>query len=121
MNHAKITGIGFHVPERVVTNQDLEKMMDTSDEWIVQRTGIKQRYICGEGESTLTLSVDASRKALEAANCNPSDIDGIIVATTTPDNTFPSVAVQVQAALDVPECMAFDVQAVCSGFVYALG
>ncbi len=120
MLRSVIKGTGSALPKNCVTNKDLEKKVDTSDEWIVQRTGIKQRYICGEGESTLTLSVDASRKALEAANCNPSDIDGIIVATTTPDNTFPSVAVQVQAALDVPECMAFDVQAVCSGFVYAL-
>ena len=120
MLRSVIKGTGSALPKNCVTNKDLEKKVDTSDEWIVQRTGIKQRYICGEEESTLTLSVDASRKALEAANCNPSDIDGIIVATTTPDNTFPSVAVQVQAALDVPECMAFDVQAVCSGFVYAL-
>ncbi len=115
-----IAGTGSFLPHNVVTNKDLEKKVDTNDEWIVQRTGITQRHIAGDDESTVTMATQAARNALKAAEYLPSDIDGIIVATTTPDNTFPSVAVQVQAALEVPPGAAFDIQAVCTGFVYAL-
>lgn len=103
-----------------MTNDDLAKIVDTSDEWIYKRSGIKQRHIAADNQPTSDMAVRAARKAIEDAGLNASDIDGIIVATTTPDQTFPSVAVSVQAALGVPACIAFDVQAVCTGFVYAL-
>lgn len=115
-----IKGTGSYLPKKVLSNADLEKMVDTSDEWIVQRSGIKTRHIAGEGETTSDLAIAAARKALEASGYAASDIDGVIVATTTPDQTFPAVAVKVQAALGVPPGLAFDVQAVCTGFVYAL-
>ena len=95
-------------------------MVETSDEWIVQRSGIKQRHIAAENETTGDMAIQAGEKALEAAGLNSSDVDGVIVATTTPDKTFPSVAVKVQAELNIPAGIAFDVQAVCTGFVYAL-
>lgn len=115
-----ILSTGSYLPEKILTNADLEKMVDTSDEWIVQRSGIKQRHIAADNESTGDMAVAAAKKALEAAKLNPSDIDGVIVATTTPDRTFPSVAVKVQGELGIPSGLAFDVQAVCTGFVYAL-
>lgn len=108
------------MPEKILTNQDLEKMVDTSDEWIVQRSGIKSRHIAAETQKTSDLAVEAAKKALKSADLNASDVDGIVVATTTPDQTFPSVAVTVQAILDIPPGLALDVQAVCTGFVYAL-
>ena len=108
------------MPEKILTNKDLEKMVDTSDEWITQRSGIKSRHIAADGETTADLAIAAARQALDASGVSPADIDGVIVATTTPDQTFPSVAVKVQAALDMPVGVAFDVQAVCTGFVYAL-
>jgi 3-oxoacyl-[acyl-carrier-protein] synthase-3 len=108
------------LPERAVTNFDLEKIMDTSDEWIVQRTGIRQRHIAAEGETTADMSIAAAGRALKASGLSGSDIDGVIVATSTPDTTFPSVAVKVQAALGIKNGPSFDVQAVCAGFVYAL-
>lgn len=115
-----ITGTGSALPKNIVTNADLEKKVDTADEWIVQRTGIHQRHIAGDDETTSTLATEAARQAIEASGLSADDIDGIIVATTTPDLTFPSVAVHVQAALDLPARMAFDIQAVCTGFVYAI-
>lgn len=115
-----IVGTGSYLPEKVLTNADLEKIVDTSDEWITQRSGIKERHIAAESETTGDMALAAARKALEAANLKPDDIDGVIVATTTPDRTFPSVAVKVQGELDIPPGLAFDVQAVCTGFVYAL-
>lgn len=115
-----ITGTGSALPKNIVTNADLEKKVDTADEWIVQRTGIHQRHIAGDDETTSTLATEAARQAIEASGLSADDIDGIIVATTTPDLTFPSVAVHVQAALDLPAKMAFDIQAVCTGFVYAI-
>lgn len=115
-----ITGTGSYLPEKVLTNADLEKMVDTSDEWITQRSGIKSRHIAADGQTTSDMAVEAAHKAIEAAGIRPADIDGVIVATTTPDNTFPAVAVTVQAKLGVPPGLAFDVQAVCTGFVYAL-
>ncbi|MGH1403325.1 MAG: beta-ketoacyl-ACP synthase III [Alphaproteobacteria bacterium] len=115
-----IISSGSYLPDRVMTNEDLEKIVETSDEWIVQRSGIKRRHIAAENQSTSDMAVEAARAALDDAGLTPTDIDGIIVATTTPDQTFPSVAVRVQAALGVPVGIAFDVQAVCTGFVYAL-
>lgn len=115
-----MTGTGAYLPQKVLTNADLEKMVDTSDEWIVQRSGIRARHIAAENESTSYMATEAARSALEAAGCTAADIDGIIIATTTPDQTFPSVAVRVQAALGAAPGIAFDVQAVCTGFVYAL-
>lgn len=115
-----ILGVGAHLPERVVTNAELSQRVDTSDEWIVERTGIRQRHIAAEDELTSHLAIAASRKALEAAGREAKDIDLIIVATTTPDLTFPATAARVQAALGVHQGAAFDVQAVCSGFVFAL-
>jgi 3-oxoacyl-[acyl-carrier-protein] synthase-3 len=115
-----VRGVGAALPARAVPNSELTKLVDTSDHWIVQRTGIRQRYIAGEGETTSTLAAAAARAALARARFEPADIDLIIVATSTPDLTFPAVATQVQADLGVIEGAAFDLQAVCSGFVYAV-
>nr|WP_301287106.1 beta-ketoacyl-ACP synthase III [Sphingobium sp. OAS761] len=113
-------GTGSALPARVVTNAELAQTVDTSDEWIVERTGIRARYIAGEGETTATLATDAARAALDAAGLAPDDIDLIILATATPDQTFPATATKVQAALGIDDCVAFDVAAVCSGFLYAV-
>lgn len=115
-----LLGVGSHLPERIVTNDELAARVDTSDEWIVARTGIRERHIAGEGEKTSDLAIIASRNALEAAGRSAEDIDLVIVATTTPDLTFPATAARVQAALGVTKGAAFDLQAVCSGFIFAL-
>jgi len=115
-----IMGTGSALPRRCVSNDELAQTVDTSDAWIVERTGIRQRYIAGEGETTTTLAVEASRRAMEAAGVAPDEVDLIILATATPDQTFPASATIVQAQLDIPDCVAFDVGAVCSGFLYAL-
>ena len=115
-----VEGIGAYLPERVLTNRELESMVDTSGDWIVQRTGIRQRHIAAEGETTSMLATQAAERAMAAAGVSAQDIDLIVVATATPDYTFPSVATQVQAALGITQGAAFDVQAVCSGFVYAI-
>ncbi len=115
-----VRGVGSALPERVVTNAELAAKVETSDEWIQQRTGIKQRYIAGEGETTSTLGTRAARAALAHAGLTPQDIDLVIVATSTPDYTFPAVATQIQAELGITQGAAFDLQAVCSGFVYAV-
>ncbi len=115
-----VTGVGSYLPEQVVTNADLEKIVDTSDAWIVERTGIRQRHKARDDQPTSDLAVEAARRALEAAGRTPAEVDLIVVATTTPDMTFPATASIVQRKLGVPVCIAFDVQAVCSGFVYAL-
>ncbi len=113
-------GVGSYLPTHVLTNAQLAKRVDTSDEWIRERTGIRQRHIAADGERTSDLAIAASRKALEAAGREAKDVDLIIVATTTPDLTFPATAARVQAALDVHQGAAFDLQAVCSGFIFAL-
>ena len=115
-----IVSTGAYLPSRILTNKELETMVDTSDEWIVQRSGIKERRIAAADETTGTMAVAAARQALERSGLQASDIGGVIVATTTPDKTFPSVAVMVQAELGILPGPAFDVQAVCTGFVYAL-
>jgi len=115
-----VRGIGSYLPARKVSNADLEKIVDTTDEWIVQRTGIRNRHIAGEGETTSMLATHAARAALENAGLTANDIDLVIVGTATPDYTFPSVATQVQAAIGMHHGVAFDLQAVCSGFVFAL-
>lgn len=115
-----IRGVGGYLPENIVTNNDLSKRVDTSDEWIRERTGILQRHIAEDGELTSDLALAAAKQALERSGLHPIDIDLIIVATTTPDNTFPATACTVQAKLGTNRGAAFDVQAVCSGFVYAL-
>lgn len=121
MTYSRITGTGGYLPEKVVSNHDLEKMVDTSDEWITERTGIKKRHVAGDGETTCDIAEKAARLAMEMAGKTADDIDLIIVATTTPDKIFPSTACLLQQRLDVHGCAAFDVQAVCTGFVYALG
>ncbi|SCW72722.1 3-oxoacyl-[acyl-carrier-protein] synthase-3 [Sphingobium faniae] len=115
-----LLGTGSALPARKVTNAELAQTVDTSDEWIVERTGIRARYIAGEGETTASLATDAARAALDAARLTPQDIDLIILATATPDQTFPASATLVQAALGINDCVAFDVAAVCSGFLYAV-
>ena len=120
MIRSLIRGAGSAMPQRVVTNAELAGRLDTSDEWIVERTGIRQRHIAGEGETTGTLAIAAARAALADAGVDAKKIDLIVLATATPDNTFPATATKVQAALGCNGCPAFDVQAVCSGFLYAM-
>ena len=120
MTRSVVLGVGSALPKRRVTNQELAETVDTSDEWIVERTGIRSRYVAGEGETTASLATDAARRALEQAQLEPTDIDLIVLATATPDQTFPSSATKVQAALGIKDCVAFDVHAVCTGFLYAL-
>lgn len=118
---AVIRATGGYLPKKIVTNADLEKLVDTSDEWIVKRTGIRERRLAEAHETTGTMAIEAGKQALANAKLEGKDIDTVIVATTTPDKKFPAVAVNVQQALGIPPGPAFDVQAVCTGFVYALG
>lgn len=120
MPNTRIIGTGSYLPEKTLTNADLEKMVDTNDEWIVSRTGIRERHIAADKQPVSDLALEASKKAIEIAGIDKSDIDLIIVATTTPDRIFPSTACLLQDRLDIHGSAAFDVQAVCSGFVYAL-
>jgi len=117
---AVVKGVGSALPKRCVTNKELESTVDTSDEWIVQRTGIKQRYIAGDDETTSSLGIAAGRAALERAGLTPDDIDLVVCATSTPDYTFPSTATMIQAGLGITKGVAFDLQAVCAGFVFAV-
>jgi 3-oxoacyl-[acyl-carrier-protein] synthase-3 len=118
---ARIVGTGSCLPERVVPNSEFEAFLDTTDEWIRERTGIRERRMVEDGESTCDLAERAARAALEASGWDPSDLELIVVGTTTPDRVYPSTACRLQARLGAGECTAFDVQAVCTGFVYALG
>jgi 3-oxoacyl-[acyl-carrier-protein] synthase III len=120
MIRSAVRGFGASLPARVVTNAELEAQVETSDAWIVQRTGIRQRYIAGEGETTASLGTAAALAALKNAGLEPADIDLIILATSTPDHTFPATAVEIQNRLGIHHGAAFDLQAVCSGFVYAM-
>jgi 3-oxoacyl-[acyl-carrier-protein] synthase-3 len=118
--YSRIIGTGSYLPARVLTNRDLEKMVDTTDQWIVERTGIRERHIAADNETTCDLAEQAARRAIDAAGLKPADIDLIVLATTTPDRVFPSTACLLQDRLGIHGCAAFDVQAVCTGFVYAL-
>ena len=120
MTFSKIIGVGSYLPKNILTNKDLEESLDTTDEWITSRTGIKQRHIVSKNEATSDLALEASLMAISDSGIDKDDIDLIIVATTTPDKVFPSTACILQAKLKMKECPAFDVQAVCSGFIYAL-
>lgn len=120
MTYSKIIGTGSYLPKKILTNHDLESVVDTSDSWIRSRTGIEQRHIAAENEMASDLAINACLKAIESADISADKIDLIIVATTTPDMTFPSTACILQSKLGIKDCPAFDVQAVCSGFVYAL-
>ncbi|MEX2164700.1 MAG: beta-ketoacyl-ACP synthase III [Sulfuricaulis sp.] len=121
MSCARIIGTGSYLPTKILTNHDLEKIVDTTDQWIFERTGIRERHIASAGETSAFMGEQASRRAIEAAGISAKDIDLIIVATTTADQVFPSTACLVQDRLGIHGCPAFDVQAVCTGFVYALG
>jgi len=121
VSYSRIIGTGGYLPEKVLSNQDLEAMVETSDQWITERTGIKKRHIAADGQTTCDLAEIAAGAAMEAAGIGPDDIDLIIVATTTPDRVFPSTACLLQQRLGIRGCAAFDVQAVCTGFIYALG
>jgi len=121
MTYSRITGTGSYLPERIVTNRELETRIETSDEWIVSRTGIEARHVAADDEMTSDLALQACKRAMDAAGVTPDEIDLIIVATTTPDMVFPSTACLLQAKLGVNQGAAFDVQAVCTGFIYALG
>ena len=120
MSNILITGVGSYLPNNIITNNELPENLNTSDEWIKKRTGIKQRHLVSEGELTSTMAIAASRKALQNANIDSKEIDMIIFATTTPDQTFPATAVKVQSELNINIGPAFDIQAVCAGFIYAL-
>ena len=120
MKHSRIAGTGSYLPERILTNAELERTIDTTDEWIFSRTGIRERHIVAEGQYTSDMALEAAKKAIEAANIDIQTIDLIVLATTTPDRTFPSTACLLQQKLGIINCPAFDLQAVCSGFVYAL-
>jgi len=120
MIFSRIAGTGSYLPSKILTNADLEHMVDTTDEWIFTRTGIRERHIAAEGEFTSDLALQAAKNAIASAGLSANDIDLIIVATTTPDKVFPSVATMVQKKLEISGCPSFDIQAVCSGFVYAL-
>jgi 3-oxoacyl-[acyl-carrier-protein] synthase-3 len=118
--HSVVLGVGSALPQRKVTNDELAQQVDTSDQWIVERTGIRSRYVASDGETTATLATEAARRALEHAGIAATDIELIVLATATPDQTFPSSATKVQATLGISDCIAFDVHAVCTGFLYAL-
>ncbi len=120
MIYARIAGTGSYLPEKIVTNRDLEKTVETTDEWIRERTGIKKRHVAADGEMSSDMGLAAARRAMEMAGIDASEIDLIVVATTTPDKVFPSNACIIQRKLDIHGCPAFDIQAVCSGFIYAL-
>ncbi len=118
---AVVRGCGSYLPQRIVKNAELANRVATSDQWIVERTGIRQRHVAAEGEFTSHLALESAKRALAAAGIKPATVDLIVLATTTPDSTFPATATRVQAALGIEHGAAFDVQAVCSGFVYGLG
>ena len=120
MTYARIAGIGSYLPEKVVSNHDLEKTMDTSDEWIRERTGIKRRHVAADDETTASMGVTAARRAMEMADVGPEDIDLIVLGTATPDKVFPATACLVQRRLGIAGGPAFDVHAACSGFLYGL-
>ena len=118
--YSRIAGTGHYVPERILTNVELEKIVDTTDEWIRSRSGIEQRHIAADDQTTASLAIEAAKRAIAAAGITPEDIDFLVVGTTTPDLVFPNVGTIVQEALGIHGCAAFSVEAACSGFIYAL-
>ncbi|MDP6755491.1 MAG: 3-oxoacyl-ACP synthase, partial [Candidatus Marinimicrobia bacterium] len=120
MNNSIIKGIGYHVPSQVVTNEDLSKLMDTSDEWIQTRSGIQERRWVTENEATSHLAIEASKKAMKMAGVSPEEIDLVVVGTISSDYFFPGVSAQLQAELGLNQVASFDLKAACSGFVYSL-
>ena len=120
MTYSKIAGTGRYLPERVLSNFDLEKMVDTTDEWIRTRTGVERRHVCAEDETTSDMCVEAAKVAIKDAGIDVSDIDFVIVGTTTPDLIFPNIATLIQHRLGIPACTAFSIEAACTGFIYAL-
>ena len=120
MIQSKITGTGRYLPERVLTNFDLEKMVDTTDEWIRTRTGVERRHVCADDETTSDMCVEAAKHAMEAAGKKSSDVDMVIIGTTTPDLIFPNIATLVQHRLGIPACPSIGLEAACTGFIYAL-
>ena len=120
VNRSVVRGVGAYLPKRVLTNAEMQRLVDTSDDWIVERTGIRQRHIAADGEMTSDLGIAAARQALVRSGIDPVEIDLVICATATPDRTFPATAVKIQASLGISKGAAFDIQAVCSGFVYAM-
>ncbi len=120
MIHSKISGTGRYLPERVLTNFDLEKMVETTDEWIRTRTGVERRHVCADDETTSDMCVEAAKHAMEAAGKTPADVDMVIIGTTTPDLIFPNIATLVQHRLGIPACPAIGLEAACTGFIYAL-
>lgn len=120
MIYSKIAGTGRYLPERVLSNFDLEKMVDTTDEWIRTRTGVERRHVCAEDETTSDMCVEAAKVAIKDAGIDVSDIDFVIVGTTTPDLIFPNIATLIQHRLGIPACTAFSIEAACTGFIYAL-
>ena len=120
MTYSRIEGTGRYLPERIMTNADLEKMVDTSDEWIRTRTGVERRHVAGEDELTSDLCVEAAKNAIESAGITAEDIDLIIVGTTSPDLIFPNIATIIQEKLGIHGCAAFSIEAACTGFIYAL-
>lgn len=120
LGHSRIAGTGRYLPDRVLTNQDLERIVDTSDEWIRTRTGMERRHMAADEQASSDLAVPAARAALEAAGCSPDEIDLVVVGTTTPDLVFPNVGCLVQKALEIPPCAAFSCEAACTGWLYAM-
>ncbi len=120
MIYSKIAGTGRYLPERVLTNADLEKIVETSDEWIRTRTGVERRHVAAEDETTSSLCIEAAKNAMAAASVEPDEIDLIVIGTTTPDLVFPNIATLVHRALDIHGCPAFSIEAACTGFIYAL-
>ena len=120
MDNILITGVGSYLPKKIILNDNLPSELNTSDEWIRKRTGITQRHIVSENELTSTMAIEATKKALTNANLNSKEIDLVVLATTTPDNTFPSTAIKVQNHFKICNIPAFDIQAVCSGFIYGI-
>ena len=121
MSFSRVVGTGSYLPQRVITNEEIEELVDTTDQWIQERTGIRRRHVVTDGETTCDLAEKAARRAIESAEMAVGDIDLIVLGTTTPDNIYPATACQLQARLGIRGCAAFDVQAVCTGFIYALG
>ena len=120
MNYSEIIGYGHYLPKKTLDNKGLQKIVDTSDEWIFSRTGIKQRHLAGNKELTSDLAIQAARDAFDSFKIDPKEIECIIIATTTPDNTFPSTATKVQDFFQIQNIPSFDIQAVCSGFIYGI-